>query len=345
MKSRLWRSLALVLSALISLSGSVHAASGKEGASFEVLQPVSPEAVRADAEAWLKKAVKDPARRKQFAAIWKADKRPLLDRVADTVALEPAAGRLLEEARNPRSPAPRVVPAVLRDAKQPAFYRANLALVYAKALSNRRIYEEALATLKAVRVEDVADPAAYLFHRAVAEYALLQKDNARGSIGRLLDEVADAPERYKTVAALMLLDMLTWKDRDLDAVAREMANSGRRLQLARGGPATQKIQKDIIDRLDEIIKRLERDPRGPRTPGNPRPGEQPTRPKDESSPSGPSGPGDVIPVRFKRAGGRWADLPEAERRKLLDKMTRGLPEKHAQAIQEYFNRMSTARKK
>jgi len=36
-----------------------------------------------------------------------------------------------------------------------------------------------------------------------------------------------------------------------------MDNSGRRLELARGGPVTQKIQKDIVNRLDELIKEME----------------------------------------------------------------------------------------
>jgi len=180
--------------------------------------------------------------------------------VIDTLMLDKPTARVLADANNPMVPAPcgpKAVPATVKDPKQPAFYRANLALAYAKALSNRRIYEEALDTLKAVKAEDVVDPAAYLFHRSVAEFAMLQKDNARRSISRLLDDVAEAPERYKTVGALMLLDMLTWKEKDLNWIARKMDNSGRRLQLARGGPVTQKIQKDIVRRLDELIKELE----------------------------------------------------------------------------------------
>jgi hypothetical protein len=36
-----------------------------------------------------------------------------------------------------------------------------------------------------------------------------------------------------------------------------MDNNGRRLDLARGGPKTQDIQKKIVFRLDEKIKELE----------------------------------------------------------------------------------------
>ena len=61
---------------------------------------------------------------------------------------DPDAAKLLAEARDPAAPAPKEVPAVLRDAKLPAFFRANLALAYAKALTGKRVYEEALEALK-----------------------------------------------------------------------------------------------------------------------------------------------------------------------------------------------------
>src|SRR5436189_79973 len=77
--------------------------------------------------------------------------------------------------------------------REPVFFRANLALAYAKALSNRRVYEEALDALKTVKAEQLVDPAAYFFHKAVAEHALILKDDASRSIARLLDEVPEAP--------------------------------------------------------------------------------------------------------------------------------------------------------
>ena len=72
-----------------------------------------------------------------------------------------------------------------------------------------------------------------------------------------MTQAVDSPERYKTVGALMLLDMQAWKDKDLGAVARKMGNIERRLELARGGPHTQKLQKEVVARLDELIKELE----------------------------------------------------------------------------------------
>jgi hypothetical protein len=228
----------------------------KELASFGTLRATPDADARAQAQEWLKATGK--ADDKAFSAIWDDPGKSTLDKVADTLSLGDAeAAKLLAEARDPASPAPQAVPALLRDAKKSAFYRANLALAYAKALSNRKVYEESLETLRTVAAEQVVDPSAYLFHRAVAEHALTLRNEANYTIIRLLDDVTDTPERYKMVAALMVYDMLGWQDKDLGSIARKMDNIERRLELARGGPKTQKLQKEVVSRLDEMIKELE----------------------------------------------------------------------------------------
>jgi hypothetical protein len=230
---------------------------------FGTLQAPSPEKARSQAQDWLKGVGKtDEATQKEFQRIWDSD-ASLLDKVADTLILGDAnAAKALAEARDHSTAAPKEVPGVIKDTKVAPFLRANLALAYAKALSNRRVYEEALEALKAVKPELVVDPAAYFFHKAVAEHSQLLKEDASRSIMRLLDDVADAPERYKMVAALMYFDMQGWKDKDLDWIARKMNNIERRLELARGGPKTQKEQKEVVARLDEIIKELENQKKG-----------------------------------------------------------------------------------
>src|SRR5262249_28613850 len=148
-----------------------------------------------------------------------------LDQVADTLALGDAeAAKLLAEARDPTALAPTKVPAIFKDGKHPQFLRSNLALAYAKALTGRRGYEESLAVLKTCKVEQVVDPACYLFYRAAAEYTLQLRADANYSILRLLDDVTDTPERYKTVAALMVYDMLSWKDKDMGWISRTASN-------------------------------------------------------------------------------------------------------------------------
>jgi hypothetical protein len=85
----------------------------------------------------------------------------------------------------------------------------------------------------------------------------MMKPEADDSIARLLDDVSDAPERYRMVAALMHFDMITWQDKDLGWVARKMGVIRDRLEIDRAGKETQRIQKEVLVRLDEMIKELE----------------------------------------------------------------------------------------
>src|SRR5262245_29896933 len=202
-----WRNgplAALALTAVLCGSAFADPAGkpAKDVVSFGALQAPSADEARTQALNWLHSVgKKDEATQKQFDAIWQSD-AALLDKVAATFMLgDDNAKQLLTEARNEDAPAPTETPALLKDRKLPGYYRSNLALAYARALAGRRIYEESLEALKVVRVEDVVDPAAFLFNKAVAEHLLMMKKEANESIERLLD-VTDAPERYRTVAAL-----------------------------------------------------------------------------------------------------------------------------------------------
>src|SRR5262245_58882430 len=249
---------ALAVAALGSAATAAERASAREAATFGVLTPPSETAVKVQAATWLREAGKYDTARKQFDAIWADKETPALDRLAATFALgHEDAAALLKEARNHDIPAPIHLPAILKDGKQSQFFRANLALAYAEALSNRKVYDEALETFKQFKAEQVVDPASYLFHRAVAEHALVLKKEADESIARLLDDVPAAAERHKMVAALMHFDMVSWQDKDLASIGRKMDNIQRRLELTRGGKKTQKLQKEVVARLDEIIKELE----------------------------------------------------------------------------------------
>ncbi len=322
--------------------------------SFGTLRATDEDAARTQAQTWLAESGKtDAGNQAAFDAIWKTD-RTVLDKVADTLALgNPDAKTLLTEARDPKSAAPTEVPSLLKDRKLPSFFRANLALAYGKALSNRRIYEETLEALETVKPEQVVDPATLLFHKAVAEHGLMKMREASNSIVRLLDDVVDAPERYKTVAALMVFDMMAWKDKDLGSIARKMDNIERRLDLSRGGPKTQKIQKDVVARLDELIKEKENQAGGGGgggNGGNCPPGGQPgNNPNNTTNPSAPqndsfggngSGPGNVDPKRLKELAEVWGKLPEKDRAKAMTELTRDMPPRYRAVIEKYFKEIS-----
>jgi hypothetical protein len=239
------------------------AADPKAEFTFGTLRATPPEVAKTQAEAWLKQAGKfDQA---AFDKVWAEADVSVLDKTLATLELgSDEARKVMAIARTAATEAPKEVPAILKDEKADPYVRANLALGFARGLTNGRVYEESLTALSAVKAEQTVDPAAYFFHRAVAEHALIKKDDAMRSIVRLIDDVADAPDRYKMLATIMFLDIGNWKkdEKDLSNIRRLMDNSERRLTQARGGKVTQDIQKKIVFRLDELIKELEQQAKG-----------------------------------------------------------------------------------
>jgi hypothetical protein len=345
----------LVLACLFVQAG---VANEKREVSFGALETMSAEEAQAKSAGWLESVGKTDATTMQsLQAIWKQEDLTILDKVAQTFALgDPAVGKLLADARDLNAAAPTQVPAMMRDTKNSVFFRANLALAYARALSNRRVHEESLDILKSFRPEQVVDPSAYLFHRSVAEHALLNKTQAVQTITRLLDDGIGCPERYKTVSALMLLDMQTWKDKDLGAVARKMENIERRLDLARGGPQTQKLQKEVIARLDELIKELENKAKKSGTgnggacpdgaPGNtPGSGNTPNSPMPDSTLPPGGGTGRVDTVKMRKLVEEWGRMPPREQARALQELTQGMSARHREAIENYFRNLALASKR
>lgn len=319
---------------------------------FSTLKAPSADSMKAKAEAWMQAIKADPAVVAKFTTIWSRSERPTLDRLADGFAAAmPDVNKMLTDARDPATPAPKELPEVFKDTKLDPFVKANLALVYARAMSNKRVYEEALDALKLATPELVADPSAYYFHKAVTEHALVQKSAALASINRLLEDVVDTPERYKMVAVLMYLDMQQWKDedKDLENIARLMDNIERRLDLSRGGPKTQELQKRVLNRLDEVIKEIENQikngngncqcPGGGQQPGQGG-SNQPSAPQQDSVGGTNGGPGLVDPKKLKQIADNWGKLPEKERAKAMMEITKDLPPRYREVIENYFKSLA-----
>ncbi|MFL5331268.1 MAG: hypothetical protein ACJ8C4_20450 [Gemmataceae bacterium] len=342
-----------IASALVALGFVVPALADAPKAplyTFSTLKAPPAEMVRARAEAWLAEQGKtDTVTREAFDSIWHTE-RPLLDRLVDSLVLGlPEAGKVLADARDLEMPAPKELPAIFKDAKLNSFVKSNLALAYARSLSAKRVYEEALEALKSAVPEEVCDPAGYYFHRAVAEHALNQKGPAVISIARLIDDVTDAPERYRMVGLLMFVDMQQWKDeeKDLENIARMMDNIERRLDHARGGPKTQDLQKKVIFRLDEVIKEIENQikngssqcPAGgePQQQGN---SNNPQSPQNDSIGGTNGGPGVVDPKKLKHLQENWGKLPEKERAKAMMEITKDLPPRYREVIENYFKTLA-----
>jgi hypothetical protein len=324
----------------------------KPSFSFSTLKATTAEVAKAKVEAFLKSI--NAFDQVAFNKIWAEENRTVLDRTADSLALgNSEAAEILANIRKQDNVAPAETPALLLDVKQDPFFRTNVALAFAKAAASKKVYEEALEALNSIAPETAVDPAALFFYKAVAEYSTMRKQPATSSVVRLIDDVVDAPDRYKRIAIEMFFEMQNWAadPKDLTNIERLMDNSGRRLELARGGDKTQGIQKKIVFRLDELIKDLENQckpgncnggncPNGSK-PGN-KPGNtlQPSSPANDSVIMGGSGAGQVDEKKLRQIAEEWGSLPPEKRAKIVDDITHDIPAKYKPLIDEYFKSLN-----
>lgn len=353
-----WLTSATVVAGTLTAIPVPAAEAGSEAAvrpafSFGTLKATTPEAAKAKLTAWLRGIGRLDAAK--LDAVWSQEGRSVSDRTLDSIILGlPDVAGLIATARDLSAPAPLEVPAILHDPRLDPFIRANLAAAYAKALAGRRIYEESLTAMKGVPTELLVDPAGFYFYKAVTEHALMQREQAIASISRLLDDVTDAPDRYRVTATLLFFDLQNWaKDpKDLSNIEKLMDNSGRRLDLARPGSHTQDIQKKIVFRLDEKIKQLEQQAKqqqqqanGGQCPsGGQKPGSSgsntPNGPMQDSNIATNGGKGVVDEKKLRNYEKVWGTLPEAERTKVVLEMTRDLPPKYKPMIEDYFRSLN-----
>lgn len=327
---------------------------------FSQLTPATVEEAKAKAEAWLKKAGKfDPD---AFRMVWAKDAAPVLDRVAESLALgSPEAKAALEDLRKPETPPPSESPAILKDDKQDPFFRTNLAVAFARGAGAKKAYEEALAALEAASPELAVDPAACLFFKAAAEHALMKKEDAIASLKRFRSDVPNPPSRYAALAELMEKELGSWSPdpKALTNIEKLMDNSGRRLDLSRPGETTQNIQKRIVFRLDEQIKEMENKakgqgqgqgqqanggncPPGGEQDGNQQgPGGPSTKPAEESRVmGGPEGEGKVNDKELRKHAENWGTMPKEQRDAIIEQINREVAPKYRATVDEYFKNLN-----
>ncbi len=321
---------------------------------FGTLRTMPEADAKANAERWLTGLGK--LDRATFDAIWTSDKTASEKAVACIALGKPEAKTALDDARDITKDAPTGVPTVIADEADP-FVKANLAAAYARALAGKKVYEEALLAVKGVKAEEVVDPSAFLFFKAVAEHSVAGYQKARkvdavASLTRLLDDATDTPDRYKMVATLMFFDLQNWSkdEKNLSNIGKLMDSSGRRLDLARGGQTTQDIQKRILFRLDEKIKQLENEANGngdgPPADGPPGDGKgnNPSKPKDKSDlPDAGAAEGRIDDKKLRQIAEMWGTLPDAERIKIAQKMVQDAPAKYKPYVEEYFKALQNSK--
>lgn len=221
------------------------------------------------------------------------------------------------------------------------FYLNNLRLLYARVLSSWNRYDEALEVYSEIDPQYVIDPAGALFHRAVCETALLQKDAALTTLDRLLHDTEQTPTRYVTLAELMQADLEKLEEKSLDEVARQMDDIRRRLHLGHAGQKVQRVEEKVISTLDELIKKLEQQQGGGGGGGGTQqPNGSPPKAADDSYlGEGKEGEGEVDPKNAGHKDG-WGNLPEKAQAAAKNMLDQKYPAHYRQAIEKYLKKIA-----
>ncbi len=307
------------------------------------------EAVREQVAAWVSEDRADKSSLAAAENAWQegageTTEMPLLDLVCRTIVLgEPRAKELVELASQPRAAIGLPDISWLEDSQLPEFVRSNLRLYYARWLVHERLYDEAAEQLGQIKLEEVADPAALLFHRAVAHHRMLARDDGLAAIGRLLENEEQLPRRYASLAKLMRADLEGLKDESLDHIARRMEDIRRRLDLGRPGKKTREVEDGVIASLDKLIDELEKQQQASAASaagGGGGGGQQ----SEDPLPGG-LGPGgrdqgnaDKKPLGD---GSGWGNLPPKEREEALQQIGQEYPAHYRDMIEQYFRKLAT----
>jgi hypothetical protein len=232
--------------------------------------------------------------------------------------------------------------AVLAGELPDAFFASNLKAHVGRFFSQSGFYDEALELFTSVEPQELVDPAAYLFHRAVCEHRLLKKDEGLATLKQLLKDTSDVPVRYSSVAELMQTDLQRLKDKSLDEVSRMMSDVERRLGLGRGGARVQKVEEEIVARLDELIKKLEQQQGG----GGGQSGNQNRSgsPASDSRIKGATAPGEVDERDIGHRSG-WGELPPKQQTRARNLIDRELPPHYRSAIEQYLKKLAARPRK
>ncbi len=307
------------------------------------------QAVRAQALAWVSEDHADKSSLAAAEALWQQDAAeasdtPLLDLVCRTIVLgEPRARELVEVASQPRKNV--VLPDVtwLDDPALPEFVRSNLRLYYLRWLVHGQLYDEAAEQMAPIKLEEVADPAALLFHRAVVHHRMLAREEGLAAITRLLENEPQLPKRYASLAKLMQADLDGLKDESLDHIARRMQDIKRRLDLGRAGKKTREVEDGVIASLDKLIEEMEKQQQAAAAAaaaGGSGGGQMPIAPLPDSMPLGGKGPGNVDKKPLGDGSG-WGNLPPKEREEALQQIGQEYPAHYRDMIEQYFRKLAT----
>lgn len=214
-------------------------------------------------------------------------------------------------------------------------------LVLKKAIEHSRNgdYEASEKMLSNYKSRDYV----YIFYKMINSFKLNKKEDAIKYADLLIYDFQEIPIRYRDLAIIMKADMETWKDDhdDLDDISREMKKIADRLKNRKGGNETQKLQKNVLDRIGKMIKE-EEDKKNAVASQQDKDKEKQEKQEVEVNPApdtvngNEGGTGRVNVKKIKEIAEVWGKLPDKERAKALVELTRAMPAKDRAVIKAYF---------
>lgn len=314
----------------------------------DVYAPRPVDEIRAQLVRWLTQhGFNNDKTASQIAAIWAEGGgaipgRDAFDRLIKSFCVADPETRRFVEASSPAQSL-KAFPSAefLSHDESDEFYSINLRLFYARALTQRLMYDEGLALFSRIDPARVVDPATCLFYQAICQQQLLKKAAGLETLDKLLHRTEGVAESYTRVATLMQDELQALDDHSLDAVSRKMQDSERRLDLGRGGQRVQKVQEEIVESLNEIIKQREQqaNPQAQQGQGENN-SNRSSGPAEDSSIKGATAPGNVDKKNLKKQGS-WGDLQGRQLRDAKALLNRDFPSNYHDAVEQYFKKLAT----
>lgn len=307
-----------------------------------VFAPMPFEQVRARALDWAaNQGLTDKAKIEAVGKLWVAPAEPLSteerhQRVIETFSLvKPEVATLIAQCRFGSATVPQSD--LLTADGADLFLTANVRSHVGRFLAQSELFDEALDVFSRTQPEQLVDPASYFFFKAVCEQRLLKQKEGLATLKQLLEQTADVPVRYRSVAELMQTDLAALEEKSLDEISRLMSDVERRLNFGRGGEKVQKQEDEIVEKLDELIKKLEQQAQQQQSQAS-NGGAQ--KPADDSRIKGSTAPGEVDEKDIGKKAG-WGALPPKQQAAARNLIDRELPPHYRNAIEQYLKKLAT----
>lgn len=221
------------------------------------------------------------------------------------------------------------------------FVTPEFKMEMAKDLTLQGYYEESDALLAKI---DGKHNTMRDFYKLINSFQSNRKEEAFKNLKNVEDSFNPLTERrYQAMLQAMKYELEQWKEGELADIARDMKHVADRLNVAKGGKKTQTIQQEIIDKLDRLLEEKEekaaaaaaaaaaKQQKQSRLPSS---GQQ--IPQDDSIPGSDSGPGNVTEQKLKHYQEIWGKMSEKERARAIQELTRDVPPRYRQVIEDYF---------